>query len=140
MIFDNELDADPRSAPRSKPYRIPETFGLEDIIFVGLNAKVAALHRDTGEMLWSNLNLKGGGNSFVTIMLDGDRLIVSSSGYLYCLDPFDGRVLWHNPMKGFGMCAPTSLVSARGQSRQVETIEAAAMAASQSASAGAAAS
>ena len=139
MIFDDELDRDQRSIPQSKPPQLPtETFELEDLVFVGLNGKVAGLHRDTGDMIWSNLSLKGGGNSYVTMMLDGDRLIVSSSGYIYCLDPYDGRVLWHNPMKGFGMCAPTSLVSVRGQSQQVETIEGAAMAAA-NASAGAAA-
>ena len=85
---------------------------IEQLIFVGLNGYVVALHRDSGEIVWSNKELHHGS---VTLLLDGDRLIVSSSGYLYCLNPCTGKILWHNPMKGYGMAAPTALVSVRGQ-------------------------
>jgi len=54
----------------------------------------------------------------VSSLLDGDRLIVSSNGYMYCLDPLTGETMWHNPLKGYGMGAPTSIVSVRGQSSQ----------------------
>jgi outer membrane protein assembly factor BamB len=88
---------------------------IEQLIFVGLNGYVLALHRDTGEIVWSNSEMHSG---YVTLLLDGDRLIVSTSGYIYCLDPFTGKIHWHNPLKGFGQAAPTSLVSVRGQSSQ----------------------
>jgi outer membrane protein assembly factor BamB len=96
---------------------------LDDLIFVGLNGYALALHRDTGECVWSNNQMKSG---YVTLLLDGDRTIVSTNGYIYCLDPMTGQILWHNPLKGYGMGAPTSLVSVRGQSMQVVTEEAAA--------------
>ncbi len=85
---------------------------IEQLLFVGLNGYVVALHRDSGEIVWSNKELHHG---YVTLLLDGDRLIASSSGYLYCLSPQTGKILWHNPMKGYGMAAPTALVSVRGQ-------------------------
>jgi outer membrane protein assembly factor BamB len=88
---------------------------IEQFIFVGLNGYVVALDRDTGGIVWSNNELKSG---YVTLLLDGDRLIVSTNGYIFCLDPLTGRVLWNNPMKGYGMGAPTSLLSVRGQSSQ----------------------
>lgn len=108
---------------------------IEQLIFVGLNGYVLALNRDTGEIVWSNNEMKSG---YVTLLLDFDRLIVSTNGYIYCLDPFTGNIQWHNPLKGYGIGAPTSLVSVRGQSSQtvIEQAAAAAAAAAHSASAG----
>jgi outer membrane protein assembly factor BamB len=75
-----------------------------------------ALDRDSGEIVWSNNELRAGP---VTLLLDGDRLVVSTGGYLFCLDPLTGKVLWNNEMKGYGQVAPSALVSVRGQSQQV---------------------
>jgi outer membrane protein assembly factor BamB len=91
------------------------TMSIDQLVFVGLNGYALALDRDTGEMVWSNSQMKSG---YVTMLLDGDRLIVSTNGYIYCLDPMTGDILWNNPLKGYGMGAPTSLVSVRGQSSQ----------------------
>lgn len=88
---------------------------VDDLIFVGLNGYALALHRDTGEIVWSNNQLKSG---YVTLLLDGDRLIVSTNGYIFCLDPMTGEILWNNPLKGYGMGTPASLLSVRGQSSQ----------------------
>ena len=95
---------------------------IEQLVFVGLNGYAVALDRDTGEIVWSNNELKSG---YVTLLLDGDRLIVSTNGYLFCLDPLTGQTLWHNPMSGYGSGAPTALVSVRGQSSQTEVQQAA---------------
>jgi outer membrane protein assembly factor BamB len=88
---------------------------LDQLIFVGLNGYAVALDRDSGEIVWSNDKMHSG---YVTLLLDGDRLIVSTDGYIYCLDPMTGEILWHNPMKGYGMATPTSLISVRGSSSQ----------------------
>jgi hypothetical protein len=61
---------------------------VEDLIFVGLNGYAVALNRDTGEIVWSNDQMKSG---YVTLLLDFDRLIVSTNGYIYCLDPPDRK-------------------------------------------------
>ncbi len=87
---------------------------IDQLIFIGLRGYVIALHRDTGEMIWVCSELKSGP---ITLLLDGDRLIVSTNGYLYCLDPLTGQVLWSNPLKGYGV-GIAHLVSVRGQSAQ----------------------
>jgi outer membrane protein assembly factor BamB len=86
---------------------------VDSLVFVGLNGYALALDRETGEIVWSNDQMKSG---YVTLLLDGERLIVSTNGYIYCLDPLSGQILWHNPLSGYGMGAPTSLTSVRGQS------------------------
>jgi hypothetical protein len=86
---------------------------IEQLIFVGLNGYALALDRDSGEIVWTNNEMRSG---YVTLLLDGDRLIVSTNGYMYCLDPLTGRIRWHNPLTGYGMGAPTALTSVRGQS------------------------
>jgi outer membrane protein assembly factor BamB len=94
----------------------PDLPNLDQLIFVGLNGYALALNRDTGEIVWSNSEMKSG---YVSLLLDGDRLIVSTNGYMYCLDPLTGQIIWHNPLTGYGMGAPTHLVSVRGQSSQM---------------------
>jgi outer membrane protein assembly factor BamB len=96
---------------------------IDDLIFVGLNGYALALDRTTGEVVWSNDQMHSG---YVTLLLDGDRLIVSTNGYIYCLDPLTGHIVWHNPLKGYGVGAPTALVSVRGQSSTTLTQQAAA--------------
>lgn len=97
---------------------------IEQLIFVGFNGYAVALDRDTGEIVWSQ-NKMTGGYGYVTLLLDGDRLIASTNGYMHCLDPYTGEILWHNPMTGYGY-GPAALVSVRGQSNQVVTDQAAA--------------
>jgi outer membrane protein assembly factor BamB len=62
-----------------------------------------------GEIVWSNNELKSG---YVMLLLDGDRLVVSTGGYIFCLDPLTGKILWNNGMSGYGVSAPTALVCA----------------------------
>src|SRR5258707_11777248 len=97
--------------------------GIDRLVFVGLNGYAVALDRDTGEVVWSNDQMKSG---YVTLLLDGDRLIVSTNGYMYCLDPLTGKTLWHNPLRGYGSGAPTAIVSVRGQTSSPLTAHAAA--------------
>jgi outer membrane protein assembly factor BamB len=94
---------------------------IDQLIFVGFNGKAMALDRDTGEIVWTYNQMHGGN---VTFLLDGDRLIASTNGYIYCLDPLTGQILWHNPMKGCGW-GIASLASVRGSSIQVVVQQAA---------------
>ena len=95
---------------------------LTDLIFVGFNSRVAALDRFTGEIAWEWKSPQGSG--YVSIFLDGDRLIAAVNGYVYCLDPLFGQVVWHNPMKGFGF-GVTSVASVNGASDADSVAEAA---------------
>ena len=103
---------------------------MDILIFVGFNSRVVALHRDTGELVWQWRCPKGSG--YVTLLLDGDRLIASVMGYTYCLDPANGNEVWCNELAGLGI-GVTSLASVRGYSQPL--LEAAASNAQQHASA-----
>ena len=91
----------------------PSRTSVSDLIFVGLNRRVAALHRETGQLIWSWKSARGHGP--VALMLDGDRLIASVHGYTYCLDAADGAELWQNALSGFGL-GVACLTSFRGSS------------------------
>ena len=84
---------------------------VDKLIFVGFHSQVVALHRDSGELVWQWKSPSGSG--YVTLLLDGDRLIVSVVGYMYCLDPATGEQLWFNELSGFGT-GVASLASVRG--------------------------
>jgi outer membrane protein assembly factor BamB len=86
---------------------------LSDLIFTGFNKRVAALHRDTGEIVWDWAAPSG--STYTSLLLDGDRLIVSVYGYMYALDALSGVQLWANEMKGFGF-GIASLASVHGSS------------------------
>jgi hypothetical protein len=74
---------------------------VEDMVFVGLNGRVIALDRDSGDILWQWKASRNGG--YMTLLPDRDRLVVSAGGYIYCLDPATGQEKWHNPLTGFGV-------------------------------------
>jgi len=74
---------------------------VENMVFVGLNGRVVALDRDSGKIRWRWQATKSG--SYMTLLPDGDRLVVSAGGYIYCLDPATGEELWDNPLTGFGV-------------------------------------
>ena len=90
---------------------------LEDLIFVGFNSRVAALHRDDGRVVWHWMSPKGSG--YTTVLLDDDRLIVSVIGYTYCLDPLTGQQYWVNELSGMG-AGVASLASARGSAGNIQ--------------------
>lgn len=102
---------DPDATPAEPTEPSPPT--VHDLVFVGLNGYAAAVHRETGRVVWVNEDMKSG---YTTMLLDGDRLIVSTNGYLFALDPLTGKFLWSNTMKVLGVSGgPAALVSVRGQ-------------------------
>ena len=90
---------------RDEDLQPPRDVTLMDLVFVGFNRRVVALHRDDGELIWEWKSPEGSG--FPAVLLDGDRLIVSVQGYTYCLDPITGAVMWSNPLKGLGFGTAT---------------------------------
>ncbi len=117
---------------------------VNDFVYVGFNRQVIALDRYTGEIIWDWKAPKSG---FTSLLLDGDRLIVSVNGYMYCLEPLHGDVVWTNELKGYGVGIAT-MASAAGSTgaaggaaqAQQQAAAAAGAAAASSAAAGAAAS
>jgi len=70
-----------------------------ELVFVGIKGSVVALKRTTGEQVWAT-HLKGW--DFVNVVLDAGKLLASTHGEIFCLDPLTGNGLWHNGLKGFG--------------------------------------
>lgn len=99
-----------------------------DLVFVGFNRRVAALQRESGEIVWEWKAPNG--TSYVSLLLDGGMLIVSVDGYMHGLEAATGKQLWHNPMKGFGT-GVAAMVSEKGMSSNPMTAAAAEQAAQQ---------
>jgi outer membrane protein assembly factor BamB len=114
--------AERRAERRDREEEAARPRSVDQLIFVGLNGYALALDRDTGRIVWSNGQMRSG---YVSLLLDGDRLLVSTNGYIYCLDPLTGQILWHNPLTGYGLGAPAHLTSVRGQSSQAQVQQAA---------------
>ncbi len=73
-------------------------------IYAAFNGRVFALDRRDGSILWRWTTPKGG--NFVTLLPDGDQLLVCSNGYLWALCAEDGLCLWSQPFKGEGTGIP----------------------------------
>jgi len=86
--------------------RRADSYEIADLLFLSFNSRVLALDRDTGALLWSWKAPKGRSN-YVAILVDDGQLFASIDGYTYCLDPYTGRQLWFNGLKGFGYGIPT---------------------------------
>jgi outer membrane protein assembly factor BamB len=72
---------------------------LSELVFIGIRGSVLAVNRSTGRQVWA-APLKGA--EFVNVILDSGGILATTCGEIFCLDPFTGKVLWHNPLKGFG--------------------------------------
>ena len=83
-----------------------DSCSIADMLFVSFNSRIIALNRDTGDQLWYWKSTKGRSN-YVSILIDDEQLFASIDGYTYCLDPYTGREIWFNPLKGFGYGIPT---------------------------------
>ncbi len=73
-----------------------------DVIFMGLNSRVIALNRSSGQTLW-DCKLGGVlGDGFISLTSDGQRVFAFCKGQIYCLDASSGNIVWTNELKGFG--------------------------------------
>ncbi|HEY4361760.1 MAG TPA: PQQ-binding-like beta-propeller repeat protein [Bryobacteraceae bacterium] len=68
-------------------------------IFIGVHGSVFALDYATGRTIWTTA-LKG--SDFVTILVDGARILAATKGEVFCLDAATGHLLWRNDLPGQG--------------------------------------
>jgi outer membrane protein assembly factor BamB len=103
---------------------------IQDLVFVGLNGRVAALDIHTGKTAWEWRASKGAGKGagYVNLLLERNALVAGINGYVYGLDPQTGDQLWFNELKGYGL-GVTSLAALGGFASQGVVLEAAANAA-----------
>src|SRR5262245_55640673 len=71
----------------------------EDLIFVGIGGRVLALYRNSGQQAW----MTKVGSDFVNVVMQDEKLYAAAGGEIFCLNPFTGELLWHNPLKGYGV-------------------------------------
>jgi outer membrane protein assembly factor BamB len=94
---------------------------VHQLLFLGLNGRVAALGRDSGEIVWEwtakdpDKHRAVGG--YTTLLVDQGQLFVSANGYTYRLDPLTGAELWANPLRGWGL-GPAALATSTASSSQ----------------------
>jgi hypothetical protein len=110
---------------------------LHQLLFLGLNGRVAALDRDSGEIVWEwtakdpDKHRAVGG--YMTLLVDQGQLFVSANGYTYRLDPVTGTELWANPLRGWGF-GPAALATSTAASQQATAAAAAAQQAAEQSS------
>ncbi len=74
-----------------------------NLLIVGAKNSVSAFNRANGQLVWTTrLQSSGLSQAFVNIHLDGLQVFAHASGELFCLELTTGRILWTNPLKGFG--------------------------------------
>lgn len=68
-------------------------------VIIGIKGTVLALDRGAGVEVWRT-DLKG--TDFVNVSIDGDHILATTRGEIFCLDRTSGRILWQNPLTGLG--------------------------------------
>jgi len=71
-----------------------------DLVFLGIRGSVVALDKNSGVRVWE-VKLKG--SSFVTLLVEGNRILAGAQGEIFCLDATTGKTLWHDALKGYGL-------------------------------------
>ncbi len=76
-------------------------------LIIGTNGAVSAIDPKSGNVLWKTVLTTGEflsstSHSDVSVLVQGDVIFAGGSGHLFCLEAASGRILWHNPLKGFG--------------------------------------
>jgi outer membrane protein assembly factor BamB len=99
------------------------------VVYLGVGSHVVALDLATGQEIW-RCKVKSAQLTAVTLV--EERLLVTASGEIWCLDRNTGSILWHNKLKGLGV----GLVTVAGA--DMTPALAAALIAQQQAAAGAA--
>jgi outer membrane protein assembly factor BamB len=109
---------------------------VNNLVFVGLNSRIAALDLDTGQLVWPwRATTPRSGGYVSLLLLDATRLIVSVNGYTYCLDPRTGEQHWYNELSGFGTGVTSIATLGKNNLRDLLLAAAAADAAAAAASA-----
>jgi len=63
---------------------------ITDLVFIGIKGSVVALNRATGAPVWVR-RLKG--SDFVNVVLDGETILASCYGEIFCLGALSGAPL-----------------------------------------------
>jgi outer membrane protein assembly factor BamB len=84
----------------------------KSLLFIGIKGAVLALDRNSGEEVWQT-SVKG--TDFVNLVIDEDNLYATARGEIFCLNPANGDIRWHNKLSGLGFGLITIATSPAGQ-------------------------
>ena len=74
----------------------------ENMIIVGLEASIVALHPKTGEICWHN-EMSLGGHSWVALAVSPNYVFASASAKkIFCIDKKTGDTMWASQTTGMG--------------------------------------
>ena len=77
-----------------------------DLLIIGCNGFVSAIHTGSGQELWRTKLREGilGGSrgADVSVLIDGSKVFAGCYGRIYALEVSNGNVLWSNDLKGMG--------------------------------------
>jgi outer membrane protein assembly factor BamB len=90
-----------------------------ELVYIGIKGSVIALHRNSGKQAWAT-HLTG--SNFVNVVLDGNDVIATCDGEVFCLDPLNGNPRWHNQLKGFGYGLATVATAANVAANAAQVI------------------
>jgi len=94
----------------------------DDILLLAVKHAVLAFAKTTGARLWvAKLPASGMGDDFVSLLADEARVYAHTSGRVYCLDLFSGRILWQDGLAGYGYTT-ASLALPGGRSSTLPTL------------------
>lgn len=77
-------------------------------IYLGTAAAVVKVSKDKGEIKWRTVLSpesfwsSGRGHTFVSLLVEDQRVFVHTVSELFCLDSDSGEILWRNPLSGLG--------------------------------------
>lgn len=95
-----------------------------EILYIGVNGRVIALNKYDGTKIWQTdlrRSFHYSGNSYVAVLVDGERVYAHTYGELFCLDGRTGEQLWTNRLPGLGYELATIAVA--GISTQLQAME-----------------
>jgi outer membrane protein assembly factor BamB len=70
-----------------------------NLVFIGIRGSVVAIDKPSGARRWET-KLKG--ISFVSLLVDNDRVFAGANGEVFCLDAATGKILWRDGLRGYG--------------------------------------
>ena len=74
----------------------------EELLIVGLEASIIAVHPETGEICWHN-DMSLGGHSWVALAVNSEYVFASASAKkIFCIHKQTGKTLWASSTKGMG--------------------------------------
>lgn len=77
-------------------------------LIIGSMGRVAAINPINGDIIWeTKLKASHALNGAITLLIEKEEVYAGCQGHLFCLDRFDGHILWHNGLKGWGYNAIT---------------------------------